>query len=228
MLRASGRKSLTAMTLTASATELSEILHALLGHFDEFLVRNPVLSFDVPAECFLEGLLSRAWQAWGEFCRACVIKSCLGTSRRSGALVPRIHQALSENHVSAAAIFAKRHGRTPTWAEENSNLRLEPTWGDPDILSRIIINLNPSNSRQLLASFSNSHAISKNVQTIRNGCAHNHHQNMSEILGIRSSYIVQPITHPTHALFWIEPNSNEYFFKYAVQALISASNDVIL
>jgi hypothetical protein len=60
------------------------------------------------------------------------------------------------------------------------------------------------------------------LQVIRNGAAHNHHQNLDEILKLRSAHIASQIGHPTHAMFWIEPSSKDYLVMQAIQELKDA------
>ena len=74
-------------------------------------------------------------------------------------------------------------------------------WGDADVLTNILTRLRPENSGNLLAAISTVHAKAKALQTIRNGAAHNHAQNLSEIQLLQSAYVAFPIAHPTHSMF---------------------------
>lgn len=102
-------------------------------------------------------------------------------------------------------------------------LRIEPTWGDVDVLVNVISRLRPNNATQLLAAFPAAHSSSKALQLIRNGAAHNHAQNMTEIQTLNSAYIVFPINHPAQALFWVEPHSNDFLVMNAIQEIRDAS-----
>src|ERR1019366_122037 len=97
--------------------------------------------------CLLEGVLSRIWQAWCGFCRETVIESCLGTHDLSGAIAA-LPTAQSAAHISAAAIQARKR-QTVTWTQQNTTLRLEPTWGSIDALLDIIRGLAPANAIKL-------------------------------------------------------------------------------
>jgi hypothetical protein len=101
--------------------------------------------FTLDDVCLLEGILSQIWQTWCRFCRTVVVESCLGTQQVSGASIPGLPNALSDLHVSGAAISAWRK-KKPTWKTTNSVLRHEPTWGDVDILLDIVRGLSPANS----------------------------------------------------------------------------------
>ncbi|MEJ7668089.1 MAG: hypothetical protein WKH97_05005 [Casimicrobiaceae bacterium] len=87
----------------------------------------------------------------------------------------------------------------------------------------IIPRLGPTNQGQLLAAFSAAHQSARAVQLIRNAAAHYNSQTMTEVQSIRSKYIVFPITHPTQALYWIEPNSRDFLVLHAVEELRDAS-----
>ena len=156
-----------------------------------------------------------------------MIQSCVGTVDATGRVVASLPDALSEGHFSAAAIRAKKRNNPPYWGSHNTVLRSEPTWGDIDVLIKLLTCLCPGNSANLLAAFSSAHASAKALQVIRNGAAHNHSQNLSEIQALRSSYIAYQIGHPTHALFWVEPNSSDFLVTHAIGELMSMSQAAI-
>src|SRR5262249_47581188 len=107
----------------------------------------------------------------------------------------------------------------PYWGGTNTVLRAEPTWGDVDVLNKILTKLRPNNHTQLLSAFSAIYSSAKALQTIRNGTAHHNVQTMNEVRSLQSSYIVFRITHPTHALFWTEPSSNDFLVTFAIDEL---------
>ena len=166
------------MALHAAWAKLDADLNLLGLNFRDFASTKSLASaadFSLLDECLLEGLLSRVWQAWNSFCRTCVIESCMGTTDAAGTAIAAIPHAASEEHVSGAAIRAKR-GQAPLWGSTNAILRMEPTWGDVDVLSRIINHLQPANSGKMLAAFSSGSQCAKALQSVRNGAAHNHPQ----------------------------------------------------
>jgi hypothetical protein len=145
------------MALGARLIALESSLDLFSAQIGSFASKKASLSaavdFALEEECYLEGLSSRLWQAWGGFCRACVIESCLGTTDAGGRVIPCVSGATSEAHVSGAAILAKRNPKPPYWSRPNTLLRAEPTWGDVDVLARILPRLGPSNAATLLAAF---------------------------------------------------------------------------
>lgn len=152
----------------------------------------------------------------------CIINSCVGTVDAAGKTIPGLREAITEAHVSGAAIRAKKRN-PPYWGFPNSQLRSEPTWGDADVLALVLTGLRPANSPKMLAAFLTAHPRAKAVQIFRNGAAHNHVQSMSEIDTLRSAYSVFPITHPTHAMFWVEPRPNDFLITDAIDALKDAA-----
>jgi hypothetical protein len=59
------------------------------------------------------------------------------------------------------------------------------------------------------------------------GQAHTNVQSLGEVLGLRSRYIVFPIGHPTHALFWIDPSSKDFLATQAIEELKDAAVSAI-
>ena len=118
---------------------------------------------------------------------------------------PPLPQATDEAIVSGAAIRAKSRPGPPYWGPANTILRTEPTWGDVDILERILTRLYPSNAGQLLAAFSSGASSAKAMQLIRNCAAHNNWQSRAGLQKIQSAYIVFPITHPTQRCSGLNP-----------------------
>jgi hypothetical protein len=210
------------MTLLALWTAFDASARSLVSLTTSFAAGKPAMlsasSFTLYDECLLEGLLSRIWQEWSLFCRQCLIESCIGTTDGTGNIVSGLTQAVSEHHVSSAAMQAKRN-RTPLWGGTNATLRFEPTWGDVDNLVALIRALNPANNAQLLAAFSSGYAPAKAIQRIRNASAHHHAQNLADVAALGASYLAYPITHPTHALLWVEPSASDFLLVYAIEEL---------
>jgi hypothetical protein len=220
------------MALVTALNQLNAELDGFSTHVRDFTSKKSALNspihFSFLEECFLEGLLSRIWQSWGLFCRACVIESCLGGITATGVTITGLAGAMSEADVSGAAIKAKQKPRTQYWGSPNTVLRLEPTWGDVDVLCAILGRLMPVNSPQLLAGFSSGHGSSSALQKIRNAAAHTNFQTISAIHAISSAYIAHPIVHPTHALFWIEPLSGDFLVTKSIEDLKSAGLAAIM
>lgn len=175
-------------------------------------------SFDLKSECILEGLLSRTWQAWCLFCRHCLVESCVGTRDGNGNPIAPHPSALSDFHVSAAAMAAKE-SKAIVWGGQNSILRREPTWGDTDVLAKILPRMLPNNHSQLSSAFSSAHGSARALQLIRNAAAHKNSETMGAVVALMPSFLAYPIVHSTHALYWVEPSSSEYLIIYAIEDL---------
>jgi hypothetical protein len=210
------------MALTVLFTQLETDLDVLAPLFQQFASAKAQLlgpaDFSVAEECLLEGLLSRVWQSWNLFCRSCLIESCMGTVDASGTAIPGLQAAQSEDHVSGAAIRARRNKQV-CWGATNDVLRAEPTWGDVDILATILPIMAPANTTQLLAAFSSGSRSIKTLQVLRNAAAHHHFQNLAEVFILRTTYQAFPIDRSMQALFWLEPNSQDYLIIDAIENL---------
>ena len=219
------------MALVAAFNSLDNELDLLANELRSFAKKNSPNAanrFSVLDECLLEGLLSRVWQAWCGFGRSCVVGSCAGSMSAFGGLIPALSEALSDHHVSSAAVKAKNYNANPPfWGSTNALLRLEPTWGDVDVLNRILTRLKPANHLQLLAAFSSASSSAKALQLIRNGAAHHNNQTLSKIRNLQSSYLVFRIDHPTHALFWVEPSTRDFLVTFAIDELKVAAQAAI-
>jgi hypothetical protein len=213
------------MALPVILTRLESEFTTLAGELRGFAKSKSAIGsssdFSLSEECYLEGALSRVWQAWCAFCRSCVIESCLGTTTGNGIVVTPHALALSDAHVSGAANRARDH--LHCWGPTNSILRKEPTWGDVDVLVKILPRLAPGNSPQLLASFSAGSQGAKALQMIRNAAAHDNYQTRAEVMGMRSAFIVFPINHPIQALFWQQPTSGDFLIFHAIDDLRAAA-----
>jgi hypothetical protein len=229
----SRRAVVAAMALAQAAARLDADLSVLAQHMRDFAANKPTISspahFSLLDEAVLEGLLSRVWQAWGVFCRTCFINSCLGTTTATGNSIPGLPNALSEPHVSAAAIAAApAKPRSAYWGGgTNALLRREPTWGDVDVLSRLLTRLKPSNHLQMSAAFSGGAQSIKALQTIRNGAAHTNPETLAQVQSLRSAYVVYPIGHPIHALYWIAPSSSDFLITDCISELRSAAQSAV-
>lgn len=146
----------------------------------------------------------------------------MGTLDGNGIAIAALPYAVSEGHVSGAAIRAKKTLNSPIWGNVNTLLRSEPTWGDVNVLATIIPRLAPVNQSQLLAAFSAASGSAKALQLIRNATAHNNSQTMADIQNIRSAYVIFPLTHPVQALFWTEPTSRDFLVLWAIEELREA------
>ena len=210
------------MPLYATWLEFSDRLNEHVELFTNFVAEQPVYSaapdLSLSDACMLEGQVSRVWQFWCCYWRSCLLESCCGTTDGNGVAIQAHNSALSEDHVSSAAIRAKKN-TIPYWVGANTVLRFEPTWGDTDTLATIIPRLSPANQSQLLAAVSSAHTAAKNLQKIRNCIAHTDSQSLAEIISFQTSYQSFPIKQAIDSLFWVHPKSHDYLFLEVIDEL---------
>jgi hypothetical protein len=78
------------MALSVVWSSFEQALDSQSAHIRGFAAAKTITAssdFSFLDVCLLEGLLSRVWQTWNDFCRSCVIESCLGTTSANGAPV---------------------------------------------------------------------------------------------------------------------------------------------
>lgn len=158
----------------------------------------------------LEGLSSATWQYWGTFCRSVVIDSALGARTAGGVdLTPCAGSWEEVSHI--ASCVASKRKLVP--GGTNTELRLEPTWGDPNKLN-IVINALDLTNKETLASTFGADSYIPHLQTVRNAAAHRHHQNTANVLALRPYYQVSRLRHPSEALLWLEEQSKSFAFLF--------------
>ena len=151
-------------------------------------------------------LLSDIWQNWCLFCRAIIMKSCMGAKTRSGTTIPPRAGFNSWQRISYEALQAI-HGNTVHPSRVVRLMRYEPTWGDQSVLLKAIPILAPQNAGSLMTGFGLSLHAPKHIQTVRNACFHINSETMSEVRRLAAFYIGRGLSHPTDIMWWLEPSS---------------------
>lgn len=211
---------------SALERELSESIRAYeeLATKKTFAQASDFVHEDI---CMLEGILSHIWQGWCHFCRDLIIESCMGTTDISGNHFAQVTGAVSEQHVSFAAIRIKQN-RAPIWGQQNLVLRYEPTWGDVDVLTDIITGTGVANGTTLRGMCTMASPGAKILQKVRNAAAHHNFQTVAELQRLSGAYISFPISHPCQALFWVEGTTGEYLLPEALDVLMMASMHAVI
>jgi hypothetical protein len=159
-----------------------------------------------------EALLYDLWQHWCLFARHVILASCGGSKRLSGA---PIRARATDNSWQRIGYEAKQAARgqptRPTGVI--ASRRQELTWGDPDRLLAIIPALAPNNQAVLLAAFGlSSLRAPKDLQIVRNACAHTNQDTFAEVRGIQIYYRCTTVGHPSDLAWQIESASNDLAF----------------
>lgn len=155
-----------------------------------------------------EGLVSHLWQSWSNFSRSVILNSLKGTTSVSGVVISSGYSARSIDEIRFAAMKAARN-QSPGVLRPIGGDHLEPTWGDLSKFNSIVTQLNPSNDRQLLSAFGSAVLI-PDLQTVRNACAHVSEQRIIDIRAIQVRYIQNHFLHPSDAIFWVDPITNDF------------------
>ncbi len=141
-------------------------------------------------------LISELWQAWGRFCFDIIMESCRGTRLRDGTVVS---QRIANNTRQRIAyeVAEYNRNRTPHLTRRFSYLSQEPTWGDVNMLLKVLPGLGVSNRNRLTMAFGISTQAPKHLQIVRNACFHMNNETMKKVKNIQPFYIGTLKKHPS-------------------------------
>lgn len=178
--------------------------------FTHWVVHAPPRRSDADL-MFLEGLISALWQHWSLFCRRVVCSSAVGCVTRSGSNIPACVAPPTWERVSYVAWRVhSRGGIRP--GDVNTDLRLEPTWGDVQRTQDVIAALKPANEQQLISCLGSVSRGPIDVQLVRNAAAHRNRQTFAAVKGLSLYYNAARIRHPAEVVTWTEPASRDFVF----------------
>lgn len=170
-----------------------------------------------------EGYVSQKWQSWCGFCRSMLLQSVMGAETMGGTLTTSPYSAHSELElVWISARSAKYQSVTNVQAIAGSHL--EPTWGDPSKIGLIATALAMNNEPQLSSGLLSASIEARHLQIVRNATAHINSSNMQSALNLASSYRAGTFEAPSDVIFWEEPISGEFVYRYWSDRMISAAN----
>jgi len=95
---------------------------------------------------------------------------------------------------------------------------LEPTWGDLGKANEIVRELMPTNEQQLLTAFGAMNLV-RDLQDVRNACAHISADRIQDMRNLRTRYDVTKLLHPSDAIFWIDPITKDYSWRSWVKEM---------
>lgn len=134
-----------------------------------------------------EVLVSDIWQSWCNFCRNLLFSSCRGAYARDGSIIAKRGGDNSWERLGYEASQGIRNQTLRTNGHVNFAIRKEPTWGDLDKFIKATQALQPSNSNTLLSIFGSFTEL-KNLQLVRNACAHKNVETITDLLSLSSEY----------------------------------------
>ncbi len=162
-------------------------------------------------------LISVTWINWCSFCRELLIASCQGSIARNNQKILKRNLLNSPQRISYEASLVKANSTTLQMPTANGHLNFpmwkEPTWGDPQKITRLITALNPSNSSTLLSIFGSANSL-QHLQITRNACAHKNSETINSIRSLSLDYSFSKINHPTELAWTIHKPSNEIAIFY--------------
>lgn len=135
-----------------------------------------------------EVLLSDVWQSWCHFTRKLLMTSCRGATARDTTIIQaRNTDNNSWQRIGYEARQASFNQNASLHGHRNFLIRREPTWGDLDRVSQIITGLGPSNASNLLGAYGSFSQL-KDLQLVRNACAHKNIETLGSLSPLRSRY----------------------------------------
>jgi len=149
-----------------------------------------------------EVLISDIWQFWCNFCRELYFSSMRGTSTRSNNSIIGVAANKDWKRIAYEAGHVLNPRRCCTSnGHLNYKKRFEPTWGDIDVIQTIINGVNPNNKNTLLSGFGSFYKL-KDLQNVRNACAHKNIETKGEVLQLSTNYSFSHLKYVTD-LAWI-------------------------
>ncbi len=138
--------------------------------------------------CYLtEVLVSDMWQSWCRFSRELFLSSCRGCIARDGQEIFGISGDKSWKRLGYMAKQALGSQNATAHGHLNFQLRKEPTWGDLNVFLKIVNNIKPDNYQTLLSSYGSFSSL-KDLQLVRNACAHKNVETMTEVSSLSNVY----------------------------------------
>ncbi|MFQ1930149.1 hypothetical protein ACK34T_11655 [Aeromonas veronii] len=160
-----------------------------------------------------EVLISDIWQSWCHFTRKLIMSSCRGTIARDNSI---INARTADNTWRRLGYEAKQasiqHNITAN-GHINFLIRKEPTWGDLSNVSRIITGLGPSNKNNLLGAYGSFSQL-KDLQLVRNACAHKNIETLNSLIPLSSRYNFGSLSCATDVAWAKKNGSNDFAIEH--------------
>jgi len=208
--------------LQSNFAAVSRRYDSLRSHFDHVRLERPTTVEDKLRQWrILEGILSSAWQAWCGFSRSVLIKSCNGTTTRTGLNVAAPPAPIPEGRISyIAKCLANR-----SIIKDNKVIapHQEPTWGDRQIVLDAARHLAVGNVGSLELGLLLITRAATDMRTVRNASAHLSRANLQEVQALAAYYHGSSLRHPTEMLLWTENQSGENCFHLWLTDLLDCA-----
>lgn len=137
-----------------------------------------------------ETLISDIWQSWCLFSRALLFNSIRGAKCRDGSVLAARAGDNSWMRLGYESSTYKSGGIPKHAGHAAFAMRKEPTWGDIDCFVKIVMGLKPANEAVLLAAYGGNFRGVKDLQRIRNCCAHKNIENIFDVRQMGLTYMI--------------------------------------
>lgn len=158
-----------------------------------------------------EGLVSVTWQLWSMFCRQLIMASAMGCITRSGNVLTPCLAGITDERMAYLARCAVR--KVPPKPGKTLTLRrLEPTWGNQNVMLDVVNCIHPQNERTLISAFGLPVRGPFHLQTVRNATAHLNNETLQEVKKLCIYYQNGQIRHPIDLTIWTDNNTSTMAF----------------
>jgi hypothetical protein len=166
-------------------------------------------------------ILSEVWQTWCRFCAQLIVSFCCGTQLRDGTIVSSRPGNNSRQRI-AFEISELSRGRIPHRTNVARFTYQEPTWGDVNLLLRVLPSLGISHYSRLITALGISVQSPSHLQIVRNACNHLNSETMQRVKAIQPYYIGSVNQHPCELMWCLESSSRSdaiYFWLDELQTI---------
>ncbi|WP_376866779.1 hypothetical protein [Brevundimonas staleyi] len=205
--------------------QLERRLTAIQGAIDRSLVA-PAAPGKLERWAMQEGFVSQAWQAWGHFCREVIIASAQGIPTASNQPTGCPHSARPLDELAWIGMRAANN-ESIVGIKAIKSRKSEPTWGDASKYPKIVQAYGLANEQTILSGLSIAGRISTHMQMIRNASAHADPDNIAGVRSLATFYQVTAIKMPGDAIFWIEPNTGQFLYRFWTTRMIAAAKQAV-
>ncbi|MBO7925578.1 hypothetical protein RB215_10255 [Pseudoalteromonas sp. HL-AS2] len=172
-----------------------------------------------------EVLISDIWQSWSAFSRELIFSSCRGTVARNGDFIQERTTTIG-NCWKRLGYESSRFLRNNNLSDTGHNsflIRKEPTWGDIENVPVIVDGLSPNNKSNLISSFGSFSQL-KDLQLVRNACAHKNVETISDLYDLAGRYSFVKITTPTDLAWSHKKGTTELAIDIWLEEMLTIAN----
>ena len=170
-----------------------------------------------------DGYLSHSWQAWCVFCRDILLSSAQGLATASNQTTGGPHQGRPEAELTWIGMRAAK-GEPYAQVRSIRGMWLEPTWGDPLKFQQVAQAYQLPNEQAILTGILSAGQVAGHLQTIRNAAHHTNGENVAKVRALAVFYQASSIKTPGEAIFWGDPGSGDFLYRFWTARLIAAAH----